>query len=140
MAFADVALIRNCLLRSAQEMEAFIVHAREENTLDHSGKGQAGSVRPAQGNVLDDLFTSGLPAHELSVPRLQNETMGLLAAGIQTTKTALALASYHILENTTVHQRLFAELKSSIPDASKVPALPELEKLPYLNACVEEGE
>lgn len=38
-----------------------------------------------------------------------------------------------------MHQRLHEELKAAIPDPSHPPSLPELERLPYLSAVVQEG-
>lgn len=66
--------------------------------------------------------------------------MGLLAAGIQRTKTALAVISFHILENPAIYQQLRAELYEAIPDAWDVPSSVELERLPYLSSCIEEGK
>ena len=46
--------------------------------------------------------------------------------------------AYHISARPLIRQRLHAELKSAIPSNASLP-LPELEKLPYLTAVVNEG-
>lgn len=47
--------------------------------------------------------------------------------------------AYHVAVNPSIRQRLFDELKAAIPNPSAPPSLSELEKLPYLNAVVQEG-
>lgn len=91
--------------------------------------------------VFHELLQSGLPPEELSVERLKHEAASITGAGIDTTKTTLALATFHILANPHVLERLQEELRRAVPDASAPPpTLPELEKLPYLDAVVQECE
>ena len=120
-------------------MEIFITNAKREARSGPQAQERAGPTHEVPRTVLNDLFNSNLPPHELSITRLQNETMGLLAAGIQTTKTALAVASFHILNEPFICRKLRAELNDAIPNPSDIPALTQLETLPYLSACVEEG-
>ena len=47
--------------------------------------------------------------------------------------------AYHISANPSVRQRLWKELKTAIPDPNGQVSLPELEKLPYLTAVIQEG-
>ncbi|KAJ6443714.1 Polyketide synthase [Purpureocillium lavendulum] len=90
--------------------------------------------------VFHELLQSSLPPEELSVERLKHEAASITGAGIDTTKTTLALATYHILATEKVRERLRAELEEAIPDANAaIPSVPELEKIPYLNAIVQES-
>lgn len=89
--------------------------------------------------VFATLLDSNLPAKELSLTRLQNEATNIVGAGIETTKRALAVASFHILDNPAILTRLREELISAIPDPHTPPPLSVYEKLPYLSACIEES-
>ena len=94
----------------------------------------------AHKTLFSSLIGSDLPPEELSVTRLQHEAAGIVGAGIETTKSTLALASFHILDNSNILRRLQDELTLAIPDPKGPPALPELERLPYLTAVIQEGE
>lgn len=69
---------------------------------------------------------------------MHHEAGSIIAAGIDTTKTVLSLASFWILKDRNIYERLRQELVTAIPDPTKMPSLTELEKLPYLNAVVQE--
>ena len=88
--------------------------------------------------VFHELLESQLRPEEKNVTLLYHEAASITAAGIDTTKTALTLASFWILKDRKVYERLHQELVDAIPDASNMPPLTELEKLPYLNAVVQE--
>ena len=94
----------------------------------------------AHKTVLSSLLASDLPPEELSVTRLRHEAEGLVGAGIDTTKSALSLASFHILDNPEILRRLREELMNAIPDPRNPPPLAELERLPYLTAVIQEGD
>ena len=89
--------------------------------------------------VFNALLESSLPQEELSVMRLQHEAISVTGAGIETTMRALSLASFHIIANPPVCRRLREELTTAIPDPEMPPSWNELEKLPYLSACIDEG-
>lgn len=90
--------------------------------------------------VFATLLDSELPAEELSPTRLQHEATSLARAGIEATKRALSVGSFHILENPAILARLRKELIAAIPDPETPPSLEVYEKLPYLSACIEEGK
>ena len=90
--------------------------------------------------VFNELLYSDLPPEELSLDRIHHEAAGITGAGIDTTKTALSQASFHIINNEKIFQRLRQELTEAFPDLSKPPTLLELEKLPYLSAIIQEGK
>lgn len=89
--------------------------------------------------VFATLLTSSLPAEELSLTRLQHEAVAVIGAGVETTKRALSVGSFYILDNPVILARLREELISAIPDPQTPPPLYVYEKLPYLSACIEEG-
>ncbi|KAF6820849.1 cytochrome P450 [Colletotrichum plurivorum] len=103
-----------------------------------SGQNEA-NKSVAHRTVFHELLQSNLPAEELSVERLKHEAASITGAGIDTTKTTLALATYHVLANPDILGRLREELKASVPDANEIPGVVELEKLPFLNAVVQES-
>ena len=90
--------------------------------------------------VFNELLKSNLPARELSVERLKHEAASITGAGIDTTKTALALTSFHILDNQKISMRLQQELQAAIVDPLQIPSVPDLERLPYLSAVIQEGK
>ncbi|KAG8525631.1 uncharacterized protein KY384_009275 [Bacidia gigantensis] len=91
------------------------------NTL--SNKHTPSSPAKSQDTVFNALLSSTppLPADELTAPRLQHEAISLVGAGIDTTKRALVVASFHILANPSISS-----------------SLRRLAATPYLGACVEE--
>ncbi|KDQ52020.1 hypothetical protein JAAARDRAFT_184595 [Jaapia argillacea MUCL 33604] len=64
-----------------------------------------------------------------------------VGAGGDTSGTTLSVGSYYIGKNPAVQNRLFAELKAAYPDKEDVVTAhwADLEKLPYLTACVMES-
>ncbi|MCJ1462496.1 hypothetical protein MMC07_001098 [Pseudocyphellaria aurata] len=89
--------------------------------------------------VFDEILYSNLPPEELSVSRLGDEASILVSAGLDTTKTTLTIACFHILNNPSVYRQLSQELKKAFTDPIMQPTLPELEKLPYLTAVIQES-
>lgn len=86
------------------------------------------------------LITSDLPAEEKDDKALLESSALFLFAGFETTGFTLTLASYHLLQNTSILHRLKAEITSTWPDKDgKIPPLSELEKLPLLVAVVKES-
>ncbi|KAK7211611.1 hypothetical protein V2G26_018789 [Clonostachys chloroleuca] len=89
--------------------------------------------------VFHDILSSNLPPSELTAGRLQNEAMSVVAAGIETTRWALTVGCYHILANVGIEQRLRSELEHAMPDPTRMISVPELEKLQYLTAVIQES-
>ncbi|KAL4903833.1 hypothetical protein BDW74DRAFT_168695 [Aspergillus multicolor] len=98
-----------------------------------------GQYHDQKGTIFADLLTSSLPASELTLPRLKDEAMSIVGAGIETTKIASVVATFHILHNPPILSKLRAELDTAIPDPGHLPSLHVLEELPYLSACIQEG-
>lgn len=63
----------------------------------------------------------------------------MIGAGLETTAWALTTISYHLLSNPPILTKLQAELKEAILDPTTKLDLVDLEKLPYLSACIQEG-
>jgi cytochrome P450 len=60
-------------------------------------------------------------------------------AGTLTTAWSLSVTTYHLLTLPSVLTKLKTELETAIPNPSALGALSDLEQLPYLTACVQEG-
>ncbi|KAI4148930.1 MAG: hypothetical protein LQ340_004868 [Diploschistes diacapsis] len=88
--------------------------------------------------VFKALLESDLPPQELSPLRLQHEATTIIGAGVETTRWALSVGCFHILNTPAIFQRLRKELEEAIPDPDEMPSLEKLEQLPYLAACIEE--
>jgi cytochrome P450 len=92
-------------------------------------------------SVFHSLLRSDMPPAELSDIRMSADAMALLAAGTATTSSVLTLIAYYIISDRRIQDRLRNELKtamSGIPTGEKL-RLTQLEKVPYLNACIREG-
>ncbi|KAM7195360.1 putative cytochrome p450 protein [Naviculisporaceae sp. PSN 640] len=89
--------------------------------------------------IFHELLSSSLPPEELSFERLHHEALTVVGAGDHATKWALTIATFYIIENPAVYRRLKDELERAIPDAQKMPPWMELEKLPFLGACITEA-
>lgn len=89
--------------------------------------------------VFSEMLKSNLPREELSLDRLKHEALSITGGGVDTIKNALVTASYGIISNPAIYKRLHDELVEAMPDPTDKPlTVPELEKLPYLNAIVQE--
>ncbi|KAL2069918.1 hypothetical protein VTL71DRAFT_14597 [Oculimacula yallundae] len=92
----------------------------------------------AQPTVFHDILSSKLPQHELRAARLNDEALGLVGAGTETTSWSLTIGTFHILNNPRVTELLKLELRNAMPDANKSLSWTELEQLPYLDAVIKE--
>lgn len=68
-----------------------------------------------------------------------DEAQLIVAAGVSTTAWALSVASFHIINNTDIFEHLRNELVKAMPDPSQPLKWPDLERLPFLNACTREA-
>lgn len=81
------------------------------------------------------LVNESLPPQERTLTRLEQEGALLALAGTESPALSLSIAFYHLLANPSILNRLRAELETVPVDAS----WPQLEKLSYLMAVIEEG-
>ena len=85
--------------------------------------------------IFHELLHSDLPEEEKSDARLGDEAQLIVAAGLITTSWALTVASFHIINNPEIVQKLHREL-----EAAGTPSdWHKLEQIPYLNGCVHEA-
>ncbi|KAF4474743.1 Cyrochrome P450 monooxygenase [Colletotrichum fructicola Nara gc5] len=91
-----------------------------------------------QNTVLFSLLSSDLPAKEKTEQRLSGEANVFLAAGTETTATALSLCTYHLLKNPNIRANAKAELMTVAKDPHVLPDWIVLERLPYLSAVIKE--
>ncbi|KAL8683908.1 MAG: hypothetical protein Q9186_000119 [Xanthomendoza sp. 1 TL-2023] len=105
----------------------------------HEEATNSGSKPTDHKTVFSEMLKSDLPRAELSLDRLKHEALSITGGGVDTIKNALVTASYGIISNPTIYKRLHAELVEAMPDINgPPPTVPELERLPYLNAIVQE--
>lgn len=90
--------------------------------------------------MFNDLLSSHLPPHELSMDRITQDAFALISAGMETTKSTLTMGVFHILKQPSIHERLKAELTDAMPDPTLILPWVDLEKLPYLTAVIYESE
>ncbi|KAF7587860.1 hypothetical protein BBP40_006629 [Aspergillus hancockii] len=95
--------------------------------------------RAGHRTVFHELLDSKLPPAELKRDRLRDEAFSLVTAGSGTTAYVLRGTAYHISANPAIRQRLYDELRAAIPDPGYIPAVLELQRLPYLSTVVQEG-
>ena len=89
--------------------------------------------------VFADILESDLPAQEKTVPRLEQEAIGVVRAAIETRNTTLSVATFHILNNQDIRQHLTTELQeASFKDPEKS-SWSKLERLSYLTAVIKEA-
>ncbi|KAI0399650.1 putative cytochrome P450 [Xylaria palmicola] len=91
-------------------------------------------------SIFHHILQSDLPDSEKDSGRLQREAFALLAAGTITTAGTLSIITYYVLANPEIERRLREDLKdvtASFPES--MPRWTDLEKIPYLHACIKEG-
>ncbi|KAI1814285.1 cytochrome P450 [Poronia punctata] len=84
------------------------------------------------------LHNDGLPAREKLYNRISHEAVTLMAAGGETTATALMIAVYFLLSNPELISKIREEVESVTPPGESRPSLADLERLPWLTAIIKE--
>ena len=113
---------------AAKAIRSYQSRSESEQNLGH---GQA--EKPvAKGNFLYHILDSNLPEHEKSKQRMGQEAFSIIAAGGETVGRTLSVATYHLLSNPAVLERLRNELKEAQPDLRVPLAVQKLEQLPFL--------
>lgn len=115
---------------SRQKMQSDIqVTIDELNSKTHEPK-------PA---LFSTILQSNLRPQDRTAERIAREAMSLLIAGSETTAFTMSTITYHVLANPATRAKLRAALRQAIPDPNAFPPLGQLEAIPYLYACVQEG-
>ncbi|KAF3935122.1 hypothetical protein ABW20_dc0101106 [Dactylellina cionopaga] len=70
---------------------------------------------------------------------IKDEVITLVSAGNDTTGITSMVGLFQILSNPQIYDRLLAELKTVLPYVDSIAQYQELEKLPYLTACIKES-
>jgi cytochrome P450 len=90
--------------------------------------------------LIEQLLSSEMPESEKSTTRLTGEFISIISAGTFTTARTLVTAVYYIVADPQIEAKLreaFADPMAEYP--GKTPRWFDLEKIPYLAACVKEG-
>jgi cytochrome P450 len=88
-----------------------------------------------------DILSVAMESGGFSDDDLVNQLMTFLAAGHETTASAMAWAAYLLCKHPEIQTRLRAELHSEIPnllDPSSQITSADIDRLPYLNAVLNE--
>ena len=91
-----------------------------------------GVGKKENGNLLDYILGSRLPEQEKTKHRTGQEAFSIYAAGGETLARTLATATYHLLSNPDVLQRLRIELREVQCDPKLQLDIRVLENLPWL--------
>ncbi|KAK8859684.1 benzoate 4-monooxygenase cytochrome P450 [Apiospora arundinis] len=135
----------------ASILKTFNPNAADLQIFHSISEGRIEKIRSqlAKGNVTSDdeeysafhhVLCSDLPETEKTTDRLNREAFALLSAGTTTTAGNCTFVTYFVLKQPQVETRHREELRGAtqgFPD--RVPRWAELEKLPYLTACIKEG-
>lgn len=99
------------------------------------------STHVSQKTIIHGILSSDLPPDELSPKILQDQAVGVIGAGIASSQWTLVIAFFHIISNQDIYMRLKSELALAIPNPNEPVSLENnLEKCPWLLACIEEGK
>ncbi|KAL9594435.1 MAG: hypothetical protein Q9179_005399 [Wetmoreana sp. 5 TL-2023] len=90
-------------------------------------------------SVFARLLESDLPPEEKSLDRLGREGMVMIIAGSEAASQTLSIITYHLLANPDKLATLRTQLEQAIPSPNDLPLLSQLETIPYLYACIQEG-
>jgi cytochrome P450 len=82
--------------------------------------------------VWQSILSSKLPPAEKTRNRMAQEGFIIIVAGSDTISRILTRATFHILDDKKVLQRLMEELKEAIPNLNMDIDVASLEKLPWL--------
>ena len=75
---------------------------------------------------------------QLSTPVIEAQASVVILAGSETSAVALTAATYHVLADPTIHDKLRREVRGAFATSDDVTLRAVLTKLPYLGAVVKE--
>lgn len=128
----------NVLMCYLQEINTQIIETISSKNEDNKDLEHGGDEKVRHKTVFGEILQSNLPPEELTPSRLQDEAVIIVTAGIGPVKMTMCVACFHVLDNPSVYGQLYQELLTAFPDSTIQPTLPELEKLPYLTAVIQE--
>ena len=118
-------------LVSRQKMQSDI-----QATIEELSSSKTHEPKPG---LFSTILQSNLSPQDRTAERIAREAMSLLIAGSETTAFTMSTITYHVLANPATLAKLRAALRQAIPDPNVLPPLGQLEAIPYLYACVQEG-
>ncbi|KAL5388568.1 hypothetical protein PMIN06_009066 [Paraphaeosphaeria minitans] len=93
-----------------------------------------------EASILDTLYSAPELAQKDKIMKyFVEEATTITSAGTETTASTLGLFTYHVLANRDILDNLLAELLGIAGDHTELMGLRMLEKLPYLQACINEA-
>ncbi|GFF32239.1 trichodiene oxygenase [Aspergillus udagawae] len=111
----------------------------QKSIFDHAAQPQSKRNDSAR-TIFHRLTDPSIPPEERSLARIQDEAFIILAAGTETTARTLTIATFYMANEPRIWKKLRDELQSSVlPTLSSTATWTELEKLPYLNAVINEA-
>lgn len=117
----------------------FIMESRQEASKRAQERTSLGQ------NAKKDFFYYLLNARDpetgngLATQELWGEANVLMIAGSDTTSTSLSAAVFYLVRNFNALEKLTSEIRSHFKDVEEIVTGPELNKLPYLKACIDEA-
>ena len=119
---------------------ARITRVAMDEAIHDTGKWPRVEEVPQTTIVHSMMESDSMPEHEKTFKRMSAEVATLLAGGMDTTSRSLCMTTYHILKNPHIYKRVMKEIRTVFPTPqSPLPTVQEIEKLPYLTACIYEG-
>ncbi|KAI1380471.1 putative cytochrome P450 [Hypoxylon crocopeplum] len=116
------------------------VKAQIREIQDQKGAGkEMAKEQNLHATIFHELLESDLPDREKTAARLWQEGQIIIGAGTETTAWTLSVIIFYVLNDRKVYDTLMAELKRAIPNPTSRPSCNDLERLPYLSACISEG-
>ncbi|KAI0485341.1 putative P450 monooxygenase [Xylariaceae sp. FL0804] len=101
-----------------------------------AGKTWSGDNAPS---MIQEMVHGSLPDAEKHQDRLVDECFGVVAAGSLTVAETLSTFMFHMIDQPACMKQLQDELRPVMERTGGRPQLKDLEKLPYLTACLKEG-
>ncbi|KAK7734753.1 hypothetical protein SLS53_007859 [Cytospora paraplurivora] len=136
---ADIGLF----VRTMQvDLPAQIERTRAEVQARAGGAAAAPAAQQERPTIFGSiLLEEEMGSREKGTRRLAAEGFAVVGAGTETTAAAMAVITYHLLRRPELLGKLRAELEGYGVggDPRVLPGYPELEKIPYLGAVIQEG-
>ncbi|KAM5349174.1 hypothetical protein ACJ41O_008997 [Fusarium nematophilum] len=117
--------------------DLIVDHIEEAKRHRAAGKVDEGG---RQKTLIEHLLDSDMPESEKETSRLTGEFIAILSGGTMTTARALSTITYFVLADPEIERKLreaLAEPMAKYPEV--MPRWADLERIPYLAACVKEG-
>lgn len=89
--------------------------------------------------IFHTLRDSDLPPQERTLTRLSQEGEIFTGAGSETTAKTLSTILFYLASHPRCMKKLKDELRTAMPDRDRLASWSQLERLPYLNAVIQEG-